>query len=76
MRVEEIRWGAGADPETNGTEIQAALDFDDILCLSNCVNETIGYVDDVEFHARVGVSKDFARRLQGDLGEMIRGMYR
>lgn len=71
-----MKRGPGGDPETNGTEVSAVLTFDDILCLSNCINETVGFVDDFEFATRVGITKEFARQLGGKLHELIVDVYR
>lgn len=55
---------------TDGATVE--LTADEILAFNNALNEVLNgpdSIDEVEFHTRMGVFRDEAKRLLGELGQ-------
>jgi hypothetical protein len=54
-----------------GDEFTVQFSLDELLVVSNALNEVCNGIDVPEFHARIGDSPDEAQRLLEKLGEII-----
>ena len=54
-----------------GEAFDVQFSLDELLMLSNALNEVCNGIDVPEFHARIGASPDEAQRLLERLGEII-----
>ena len=54
-----------------GEEFNVQFSLDELLVVSNALNEVCNGIDVPEFHARIGASPDEAQRLLERLGEII-----
>lgn len=51
-----------------------SLSKDELTLINNSLNETLSMFDDSEFSVRLGLEKEFARELLGNLGIIFDGI--
>ena len=56
-----------------GEEFDVQFSLDELLMVSNALNEVCNGIDIPEFHARIGATPDEAQRFLERLGEIIEG---
>ena len=66
-----MRHVTAEDPAPDSGEVLVAVGVPELVLLANAINETLEAVDEDEFHARVGATRDEAEALHGKIAAIL-----